>query len=67
MSNIWEKNLYIMDNLKKEVITKYTLWILLWSWSDNSLENRLYGVEAQTSENMVLYKCWLSGISYKWK
>ena len=56
-----------MDNLKKEVITKYTLWILLWSWSDNSLENRLYGVEAQTSENMVLYKCWLSGISYKWK
>ena len=38
-----------------------------WRWSDNSSENRLYRVGAQTSENMVLYKCWLSGISYKWK
>ena len=46
------KILYNMNILKKDVITKYTLWILLWRWSDNSLENRLYGIEAQTSENI---------------
>ena len=43
------------------------VWIILHKCSNNSLEKSSHGVEAQSSESMVLTYCWLSGNSYKCK